>query len=59
MIIDNIKYLIFDYGDVLAYPITGHWFITPEFYSIIEKKKLIYQNLIMVFLKLVNIFQQK
>ena len=40
MIIDNIKYLIFDYGDVLAYPITGHWFITPEFYSIIEKKEI-------------------
>ena len=40
MIDNDIKYLIFDYGDVLVYPVTGNWFITPNFYNIIEKKEI-------------------
>lgn len=37
MIEENIKYIIFDYGDVLVYPITGNWFITTNFYDVINK----------------------
>lgn len=33
-----IKNIIFDVGDVLARPKTGHWFITPNFWNIIDKK---------------------
>lgn len=33
-----IKNIIFDVGDVLARPQTGHWFITPNFWNIIDKK---------------------
>lgn len=40
MVNNNIKYLIFDYGDVLVYPITGHWFITPKFYELIKTDKI-------------------
>lgn len=40
MIENSIKYLIFDYGDVLVYPVTGNWFITPNFYNIIEKNEI-------------------
>lgn len=32
---NNIKYLIFDFGDVLGYPLMKNWFITPNFYKII------------------------
>ena len=27
------KYLILDFGKVLAYPVTGDWFIIPSFYK--------------------------
>lgn len=40
MINNEIKYLIFDYGDVLVYPVTGHWFITPKFYEFINKETI-------------------
>lgn len=30
---DKIKYIILDFGNVLAYPITGNWFITPDFWN--------------------------
>lgn len=33
----NIKNIIFDIGGVLAYPKSGHWFITTNFYNIIDK----------------------
>ena len=32
----NIKNIIFDIGGVLANPKSGHWFITPNFYNIID-----------------------
>ncbi len=30
---NKIKYIILDFGNVLAYPITGNWFITPDFWD--------------------------
>lgn len=35
----NIKAILFDSGKVLNYPTTGHWFITPEYFSFVDKKK--------------------
>lgn len=34
----EIKNIIFDIGGVLADPKSGHWFITPNFWNIIDKK---------------------
>jgi len=34
------KYLILDFGKVLAYPATGDWFITPLFLELIDMDKL-------------------
>jgi len=34
------KYLILDFGKVLAYPKTGDWFITPLFLELIDMDKL-------------------
>lgn len=36
----NIKYIILDFGKVLAYPITGNWDLTPRLLELIEIKKL-------------------
>lgn len=33
---NSIKYIILDFGKVLAYPITGHWFITPKFMELVD-----------------------
>ena len=30
------KYLVLDFGKVLAYPKTGDWFITPLFLQLID-----------------------
>lgn len=35
----NIKAILFDSGRVLNYPTTGHWFITPNFWSFVDKSK--------------------
>ena len=34
------KYLILDFGDVLAYPVTGEWFITNKFMELIDVSKI-------------------
>lgn len=34
------KYLILDFGKVLAYPTTGDWFITPLFLELIDMNKI-------------------
>lgn len=36
----KIKYLILDFGKVLAYPVSGHWFITPACWKILDKKEI-------------------
>lgn len=33
-----IKNIVFDLGDVLVYPKSLHWFITPRFYEILNKE---------------------
>ncbi len=35
-----MKYIIFDFGGVLAYPTTGNWHITPKFLELIDINKL-------------------
>lgn len=37
---ENIKYLILDFGKVLFKPTTGHWFITPKFLELIDINKI-------------------
>lgn len=34
------KCLILDFGKVLAYPVSEHWFITPECWNILDKEKV-------------------
>ena len=34
------KYVILDFGKVLAFPTTGEWFITPLFYKLIDMNKV-------------------
>lgn len=36
---NNIKAVLFDSGRVLNGPATGHWFITPNFWEYVDKKK--------------------
>ena len=36
----NYKYLILDFGNVLAYPVTGNWFITERFMDLIDMKMI-------------------
>ena len=36
----KIKYLILDFGKVLAAPTTGHWFITPKFIELIDMNEV-------------------
>lgn len=33
---ENIKYIILDFGMVLAYPTTGNWHLTPKFLELID-----------------------
>lgn len=35
----NIKAVLFDSGKVLNYPVTNHWFITPDFWHFVDKNK--------------------
>ena len=37
---NNIKYIILDFGKVLAAPTTGHWFITPKFTELIDMNEI-------------------
>lgn len=34
----NVKAILFDSGHTLNKPKTGHWFFTPNFFNIIDKK---------------------
>ena len=34
------KYIILDFGKVLAYPTTGNWDITPKFLELIDINKI-------------------
>lgn len=35
-----VKYIILDFGKVLAYPTTGYWHITPKFLKLVDISKL-------------------
>lgn len=35
---NNVKAILFDSGRTLNVPRTGHWFITPNFMKIIDRK---------------------
>lgn len=35
----NIKAILFDSGNVLNYPSSGHWFITPDFFKLVDRNK--------------------
>ncbi len=47
----RIKNIIFDIGGVLADPKSGHWFITPNFFNIIDRKLIDMDNLNQCFKK--------
>ena len=34
----KLKYLILDFGKVLAGPTTGHWFMTPKFLELVDRE---------------------
>lgn len=36
---NSIKAILFDSGRVLNYPITGHWFISPNFFKFVNEEK--------------------
>lgn len=36
----EVKYLILDFGKVLAGPTTGHWFMTPKFIELIDMNEI-------------------
>lgn len=38
MLIENIKYIVFDVGGVFLKPTTGHWFITPYIIELLKDK---------------------
>ena len=35
--LENIKAILFDSGRVLNGPVTGHWFVTPNFWDYVNK----------------------
>ena len=35
-----VKYIVLDFGMVLAYPTTGNWHITPKFIELVDINKL-------------------
>lgn len=37
---NSVKYIILDFGKVLAYPKTGYWFITPKFMELVDMSKI-------------------
>lgn len=41
-----VKYLILDFGKVLAYPTTGYWFITPMLLEIINENNINIEELL-------------
>ncbi len=45
----KVKYLVLDFGKVLAYPVSGNWFITPNFYKYVDKNKIKIEDLKIAF----------
>ena len=53
------KYLILDFGRVLAYPKTGDWFITPLFLELIDMGKLKREDILKTMSNFSNILSRK
>lgn len=53
------KYLILDFGKVLFYPVTGHWFITPLLIKIVDMDRINQEDLQKAMEKYNNILSQK
>ncbi len=47
----KVKYLVLDFGMVLAYPITGEWFITPKLNELVNFNKIDRNKLLKAMLK--------
>lgn len=43
------KYLILDFGKVLVYPVSGNWFITPNFFKYVDENKIKIEDLKIAF----------
>lgn len=56
---NKVKYIILDFGKVLAAPTTGQWFITPKFYEIVNEEKINKDKLLNSFKKYGNIISEK
>lgn len=53
----KIKAVLFDSGRVLNGPVTGHWFITPNFWDYVDKavfERLNQAKFILFFVKRMN-----
>lgn len=53
------KYLVLDFGKVLAYPTTGHWHITPKFLEFFESVGIDYKKLEMCIKKYSYLLSKK
>lgn len=56
---DKIKYIILDFGKVLACSSTNHWFITPNFWNDINKETIDEEQLLTNFKKYNYILDKK
>lgn len=56
---NKIKYIILDFGKVLACSSTGHWFITPNFWNDINKEEIDENKLLNNFKKYNYILDKK
>lgn len=54
-----VKYIILDFGKVLAYPPTGNWHITPKFLELIDLSKINKQKLKEGYLKYNYLLSEK
>lgn len=55
----NIKYVILDFGKVIAYPTTGNWDMTPKFLELIDIDKLNIKKFKMIRKKHEHILSEK
>ena len=53
------KYIILDFGNVLAYPVTGNWYITKRFMDYVDINKIDNNDLTVAIQKYHNILSRK
>jgi putative hydrolase of the HAD superfamily len=54
-----VKYVILDFGKVIAYPTTGNWFITPKFTELIDMSRFTLEELNNAINKYNNLISEK